>query len=275
MSASEFSTSLTVILATMAFAALIESTAPLFARNAEQRSRYGPNLGLTALVLLSNWALTAAAAAIAFALSLRGPGWMARIALPVAAQIALSVVVLDFFFGYAAHRAMHVSPLLWRVHRVHHSDPFVDVTTAYRTHPFEVLWRFLFLIAPIWVLGIPADAVATYRLLSAINAAFEHANLRLPSSVDTVLSSLWVTPNMHKVHHSRDAVETDTNFGNILSLYDRLLRTFTPSSRARDVVYGLDDLPRAGAMSLRELLALPLRSRDPVAGAANPTEVPA
>jgi sterol desaturase/sphingolipid hydroxylase (fatty acid hydroxylase superfamily) len=275
MSASEFATSLTVILATMALAALIEWAVPLFARAPDQRGRYGPNLGLTALVLVFNWVLTAAAAAIALALSLGGHAWLARTAMPFAAQVAVSVVVLDFFFGYAAHRAMHVSPRLWRVHRVHHSDPFVDVTTAYRTHPLEVLWRFLFLIVPIWILGIPAEAVAAYRLLSAINAAFEHANLRLPLSLDTALTALWVSPNMHKVHHSRDPVETDTNFGNILSLYDRALGTFTPSGRALDVVYGLDDAPRAAEMTLGALLAMPLHPRDVAPSVAKPTEVPA
>jgi sterol desaturase/sphingolipid hydroxylase (fatty acid hydroxylase superfamily) len=275
MSVREFSTSLTVILGTMAIAALIEWGAPLFARTPDQRTRHVPNLGLTALVLLLNWALTSASAVVALALSLQGPGWFQRLGLPALVELLVSVAVLDFFFGYAAHRAMHVWPRLWRIHRVHHSDPFVDVTTAYRTHPIEVAWRFLFMTVPIWTLGIPAQAVAAYRLLSAINAAFEHANLRLRTSLDSAVSTVWVTPNMHKVHHSRDPVETDTNFGNILSVYDRVLRTFTPSERALTVVYGLDDAPRAGEMPLGALLTLPFRSTGESHAIGKPGEVPA
>jgi sterol desaturase/sphingolipid hydroxylase (fatty acid hydroxylase superfamily) len=158
---------------------------------------------------------------------------MSRLGVPILAQIIGGFVVLDFSFGYLAHRTMHGSPTLWRAHRVHHSDPFVDATTTFRNHPIEGLWRFLFLIVPIWVLGVPAEAVALQRLLTVINGSLEHANIRVWPPLDRVLSLIWVTPNMHKVHHSRDRAETDSNYGNILSIYDRIFRTFTPTDRAR------------------------------------------
>jgi sterol desaturase/sphingolipid hydroxylase (fatty acid hydroxylase superfamily) len=260
MSLQEFSMSTMVILVTMGLAALIEIALPLFPRSAAQRRRHGANLGMTAVTLLFNWVLTSAAAFVALALSLQGPGWFSRLGLPMLAQVAFSVVVLDFFYGYVAHRAMHMSPLLWRIHRVHHSDSFVDVTTAYRNHPMEGLWRYLFMIVPVWMIGIPAEAVLAYRLLSAINAALEHANIRLWFGLDRALSAIWVTPNAHKVHHSRDQVETDSNFGNILSIYDRALGTFTPTERALTVVYGLDDVEEADNLTLGSLLAMPFRS---------------
>jgi len=274
MSLSEFSSSSTLILLTMAVAALIEVAVPLFPRTAAQRRRYRPNLGMTVLTLLFNWGLASASALAALGLSLERPGVMERLGLPIPAQVVMSLVVLDFFYGYAAHRAMHLSPLLWRVHRVHHSDPFVDVTTAFRNHPLEGLWRYAFMIIPVWILGLPAEAVLAYRFVSALNAIFEHANLRLWSGVDRVLSSFWVTPNTHKAHHSREPVETDTNFGNILSIHDRLFRTFTPASRAPHVVYGLDDVDAAGDKTLTDLLSMPFRggerkaSRPKVAEAA-------
>jgi sterol desaturase/sphingolipid hydroxylase (fatty acid hydroxylase superfamily) len=246
----------------MAVATLIELALPLFARTAALRGRRATNLGLTALTLTLNGALTWAAAAVALALSLQGPGPLTRLGIPVAAQIIGGFLVLDFSFGYLAHRTMHMSPVLWRAHRIHHSDVFVDATTTFRNHPIEGVWRFLFLIVPIWVLGIPAEAVALQKLLTVINGSLEHANIRLWPPLDRALSFFWVTPNMHKVHHSRERAETDSNYGNILSIYDRTLRTFTPTDRAISVRYGLDDVDAVRAKSLPGLLAMPFRGRE-------------
>jgi len=262
MSSQEFLTTLTIVLAMLVLASLVELALPLFARTREQRGRRATNLGLTALTLSLNGALNWAAAGIALALSLEGPGLMTRLGVPAAAQIIGGFLLLDFSFGYLAHRLLHMSPILWRAHRVHHSDSFVDATTALRNHPIEGLWRFLFLMIPTWILGVPAEAVALQRLLTVINGSFEHANIRLWQPLDRVLSFFWVTPNMHKVHHSRAHAETDSNYGNILSIYDRILRTFTPTDRALSVTYGLDDVDPAQAKSLSGLLAMPFQPPD-------------
>ena len=152
--------------------------------------------------------------------------------------------MLDFSVGYLSHRTMHMWPAMWRFHQIHHSDPFVDVTTTYRTHPVETVWRFLFAIVPVWLLGIPAQAVVIQRLLQATNGVIEHANIRLWAPLDRVLSLVWVTPNVHKIHHSREVSETNSNYANLLTLYDRLLGTYTPAERAASVVYGLDEAER-------------------------------
>ena len=144
---------------------------------------------------------------------------------------------------------------------MHHSDDFVDVTTTYRTHPVETVWRFLFVIVPVWIIGIPAAAVVIQRLVSAANGIFEHGNIRLSTRVDRVLSSIWVTPNIHKIHHSRELSETNSNYANVLTIYDRLLGTFTPSSRAESVVYGLDDVDPARIGSFGALLSLPFEGK--------------
>jgi sterol desaturase/sphingolipid hydroxylase (fatty acid hydroxylase superfamily) len=99
--------------------------------------------------------------------------------LSMVVQIIAGVVILDFSAGYLAHRALHLFPVLWRFHRVHHSDDFVDVTTTYRTHPVETVWRFLFVLVPVWMIGIPALAVVIQRLVSAANGILEHGNIRL------------------------------------------------------------------------------------------------
>ena len=149
--------------------------------------------------------------------------------------------------------------MLWRFHQVHHSDDFVDVTTTYRTHPVETAWRFLFIFVPVWLIGIPALAVVIQRLVSAANGILEHGNIRLWCPLDRMLSLVWVTPNIHKIHHSRQRAETNSNYGNVLTLYDRLLGTFTPSERAESVVYGLDEVDPARIASFGALMSMPFQ----------------
>jgi sterol desaturase/sphingolipid hydroxylase (fatty acid hydroxylase superfamily) len=255
MSTREFLTNVAIILTIMALGTLLETIVPLFAAARPGRDRRTANLALTAVSFLSNWLLASIAAILA--LSMRPAGLMARLGWPFYAQVILGVVFLDFSVGYLSHRTLHMSPLLWRFHRIHHCDDFVDATTTYRTHPVETVWRFLFAVVPIWILGIPAQAVVIQRLLQATWGVMEHSNIRIWPRLDRVLSVVFVTPNVHKIHHSRDLAETNTNYANVLTLYDRLLGTFTPSERAYSVVYGLDDADPVRSQSFPGLLAMP------------------
>jgi sterol desaturase/sphingolipid hydroxylase (fatty acid hydroxylase superfamily)/protein-tyrosine-phosphatase len=263
MSASQFLANVTTILAVMAAVSAVEVAVPLFP-SINARGRKAANLGLMVIAFGVNWAFTSIAALLSIA---QGPGLMTTWQLPMLAQIAASIAVLDFCYGYLAHVALHSIAPLWRIHAVHHSDPFVDVTTTYRTHPVESVWRNLFLIVPVWILGVPPAALVVYRLLSATNALLEHANLRVRPAFDRVLSALWVTPNMHKIHHSRERMEANSNYGNLLSIYDRMLRTFTPTERAFSVVYGLDDTDPAAVRSLSSLLSTRIHKAAPGADA--------
>ncbi len=256
MAAREFLTNLSIILAVMALLSLFELAVPLFARSARSKGRGFANFGLTLFTFLVNWGLISAAAGIALVLSFQGGGLLAPLALPMPALVAITIVTLDLA-TYLAHLSMHKIPLLWRVHSVHHSDPFLDVGTTFRQHPIEGLWRFLWIIVPVSILGLPAAGVVIYRLLSAVNAALEHANVRVWGPLDRALSLVWTTPNMHKIHHSRKKVQNDSNYGNLLSLYDRGFRTFTPTDRAFGVVYGLDDVESKRSKSLSGLMTLP------------------
>lgn len=154
---------------------------------------------------------------------------------------------------------MHKTPSLWRVHCVHHSDSSVDVTT-YRQHPIEGILRFAFTMLPAIALELRPEAVALYRLLSASNALLEHMNVGVWQPLDTALSTLLVMPNMHKVHHSREPRETDSNDGNLFALFDRAFRTFTPTKRALEVHYGLDGPDKLERKPLGGLLRLPFRA---------------
>jgi sterol desaturase/sphingolipid hydroxylase (fatty acid hydroxylase superfamily) len=216
---------------------------------------------MTMQSLLFAFVLSSAVAFVAWTFPLGSPRLLEAAGLPAAGQLVLGIVALDFAFGYVAHRTMHASARLWRFHRVHHSDPFVDVTTSYRTHPVESVWRHLWLFSTVWLLGVPAESVVAFRVLSGINGILEHANVRVAPALDSALSWLWVTPNMHKVHHSRLQFETDTNYGNLLPFYDRMFGTFVPTSHALTVEYGLDDASPQEVRTFAAMLAMPWKAR--------------
>ena len=252
-----------LLLAAMAMLAIVETLLP-FSRKREWRRRHlPPNLGLAALTLGLNFAFNAGAVLITGWLGSRGFGVLAGAALPPLAMMAIGFVVLDAA-TYACHRSMHLLPPLWRAHRIHHADPLVDVTTTLRQHPIEGFWRFLFIMTPAWALGIPAPAVVIYRVVSALVGLTEHMDVKLWEPLDRALSRFVCTPNMHKLHHSRRPIETDSNYGNLFSLFDRVLGTFTPPTPGRRVDYGLDGYDDAESQQLGALLRLPFRERDPI-----------
>ena len=261
MSLRDFLTNVAFILAVMAIGAVLEIAVPFCAAKRDG-DRHAANLAFTGVGFLVNWVLSSTAAVLA--LSLRPAGLMSTTAWSATVRIVLGVVLLDFSIGYASHRALHMSSWLWRFHRIHHCDDFVDVTTTYRTHPVETAWRFLFSIVPIWLVGIPAQAVLIQRLLQTSFGIIEHSNIRLPRAVDRLLSTVLVTPNLHKIHHSRLLAETNSNYANVLTLWDRLLGTFTPSDHAYTVVYGLDDADPDRLTSFPALLAMPFEPAEPL-----------
>ena len=263
MSAQEYFRSVAVVLSVMAAVAVLEAIVPLFARPRTLPGRRKANLAMTVQALLFAFVLTSGVTLAAVYAPLASPALMDVAGLSALVQLLVGVVALDLAYGYVAHRTMHASPSLWRYHRVHHSDPFVDVTTSYRTHPVEIAWRHLWLFATVWALGVPASALVTFRVLSAVNGIFEHANIRMVPALDTVLSGVWVTPNMHKVHHSRLQSETDSNYGNLFTVHDRVFRTFLPTERASCVQYGLDDVDPATIQSVGALLTMPWRRWSP------------
>ena len=240
------------LLGLMAALALLETLVAL--RPAARGARWRVNLGLTLLFLLVNVALTAGAVGVAAQLQ---PGLFPALGFSGTPAFIAGIVLLDAC-AYAAHVLMHRLPGLWRIHRVHHSDEMVDVTTAFRQHPAETLVRFLFTALPAVLLGVPPAAAAAYRMLSGINALMEHANIRVAPALDRALRWLVVTPPMHKLHHSQRQAETDSNYGNILALFDRLCGTYTPAGRENQIVYGLEQ-PGGDHHSLQGLLSLPWR----------------
>jgi sterol desaturase/sphingolipid hydroxylase (fatty acid hydroxylase superfamily) len=251
-------TTLATILAAMTVLTAIEAAIPMHPRGRWNRFHLGPNLTLTGITFGLNAVLNVAMATVLVWQAGRGVGLLHGYgASPLVATLVV-VLVLDFA-TYLAHVSMHMVPVLWRFHRVHHSDPAVDVTTSVRQHPGEGVIRYTFLAVAACGLGADPGAFALYRMWSVLNALVEHANVRVPPRLDAVLSWVVTTPNMHKVHHSRRPDETNSNYGNIFALFDRGLGTFTPSLRGVHVSYGLDDMETTDVQCTAGLLALPFR----------------
>ena len=237
----------------MAFIALAELVIPLHKRKAGGR-RVRVNLALMMLTLGLNFFLSILLVTmLAYG---RTQGWSLISLDNEWLDILLVIVVLDFA-TWLAHLMLHKVPYLWRLHLVHHTDSLVDVTTSFRQHPGEGGWRFVVIAIFAMGLGATPEAVAAYRALSALNALFEHGNFRVVSWVDRLLALVWVTPNFHKLHHSSDQTETDTNYGNLLPVFDRVFRTYTSPQGAASVHYGIVSYPDASTMSLRQILRLP------------------
>jgi sterol desaturase/sphingolipid hydroxylase (fatty acid hydroxylase superfamily) len=247
------------LLAGMAILAALEALAPLHARGRWNRAHLGPNLALTAITFATNLFWNAAMLALLLWLEANGFGLLRWLSLPALPAAILAIAAFDLTF-YAAHVSWHKIPALWRFHSVHHSDPALDVTTTVRQHPVEGVLRYAALAAMAVVIGPTPAAFAIYRAALAINALFEHANLSAPRWLDRMLALVTTWPMMHKVHHSRSPEETNSNYGNLFSWWDRLFGTFTPSDRGRSIRYGLDDYDRPELQTTAALLALPFRS---------------
>jgi sterol desaturase/sphingolipid hydroxylase (fatty acid hydroxylase superfamily) len=157
----------------------------------------------------------------------------------VLGTVIISFLVLDFFGGWLVHITQHRVYMLWKFHVVHHADNNVDVTTGLRHHPVESALRGLFFFAGILVSGAPMYAVMIFQTLLVLSTAFTHANISLPRWLDVPMSYVFVSPNMHKVHHHWQQPYTDSNYGAVLSIWDRLLGTYKKLD-ASEIRYGLD-----------------------------------
>ena len=226
--------------------------------------RWVSNLGIVFLnSVLVRLLLPATAAGFSVLSAQRGWGAFNNLDVLVWVAIIASVVILDFAI-YLQHVMFHAVPALWRLHRMHHADLDFDVTTGARFHPIEILLSMLIKFAVIAVIGAPAAAVIIFEVLLNATSMFNHGNLRLPSKLDRVLRLFIVTPDMHRVHHSIEDHETNSNFGFNLSLWDRLLGTYKDQPDAGHVgmTIGIRDYRESRlATDLPGMLILPFLGR--------------
>lgn len=231
--------------------------------------RWGVNLGLVALdVAVLRVTIGAFAFATAIHAQARGWGLFNLMELPFWAEAVAAFLILDFAV-YLQHVASHAMPVLWRLHRVHHADLDIDVTSGLRFHPIEILLSMLFKAAVVVAIGADPWVVLLFEAVLNGSAVFTHANLRLPERLDTALRRVVCTPDMHRVHHSIDRTETDTNYGFFLSVWDRLCGTYhraPPKRGHQGAVLGLADRQDQSALGLLSLLAMPFTDPPPAPG---------
>jgi|TARA_B110000977_G_scaffold85236_1_gene113794 sterol desaturase/sphingolipid hydroxylase (fatty acid hydroxylase superfamily) len=239
---------------------LLEGALPLFLFNYKKWKHAIPNLFFTATTVIINFSLAFLLLFTADWVQVNNFGiinWMPE--MPLWLYILLGVVLLDFFGAYLAHYTEHKIKPLWMIHLVHHSDHKVDTTTANRHHPLESVIRFGFTLFGVLVVGAPIAIVMIYQSMSLVFTQFNHANIKIPRSVDKLLSYVIVSPDMHKVHHHNLLPYTDANYGNIFSIWDRLLGTYMHLDREK-IVYGVDTFPDEKTnSSLKELLKQPFQ----------------
>ena len=179
------------------------------------------------------------------------PGWI---------EIALAAILLDMAI-YWQHVASHKFPLLWKIHRVHHADRDIDATTGIRFHPVEIVLSMLYKFALIIILGAPALGVFIFEVLLNGTAMFNHANFKLPLGLDRIVRLIFVTPDMHRVHHSIVHRETDSNYGFNLSVWDRVFKTYIdqPEAGHDEMTIGIDTFQDDAPTRLSWSLMLPFR----------------
>ncbi len=208
--------------------AVWEMLAPRRRLTQSKSLRWFSNLGL-ALLNSAVWRLILPAGAVGLTMSMHDRGWglFNGVALPTWLEVAASVVLFDLAI-YGQHWVFHRVPWLWRLHLVHHVDLDFDATTGVRFHTVESLLSFAWKAAVIALLGAPALAVMVFEIAMNATALFNHSNVRIPLWLDRVLRLILVTPDMHRVHHSIENHETNSNYGFCLSCWDFLFRTYVP-----------------------------------------------
>jgi sterol desaturase/sphingolipid hydroxylase (fatty acid hydroxylase superfamily) len=255
---------LTAFFGVLALVALAEIILPRRRLTASKLRRWASNLGIVFLnSLFVRLLLPATAAGFAVVAAQRGWGVFNVLDAPAWVSIIASVVFLDFAI-YLQHVMFHAVPALWRLHRMHHADLDFDVTTGARFHPIEILLSMLIKFAVIAVIGAPAAAVIIFEVLLNATAMFNHGNFRLPAGLDRVLRLFVVTPDMHRVHHSIEDHETNSNFGFNLPWWDRLFGTYKdqPDAGHEAMTIGIRDYrePKL-ASDLPGMLILPFLGR--------------
>lgn len=257
-----------ILLGGLTFFLLLEGAVPLFRWKYNKWSHAGINLFFTFTTVLVNFLMAfilLKSAEWVEATSFGLLQWMPE--MPLLWYTIIGLLLLDLIGAYFVHWAEHKVKWMWRFHLVHHTDTNVDTTTANRHHPGESVFRFVFTTAGVVICGAPIYLIFLYQSLSAALSQFNHANIRFPGRLDDVLSWVLVTPRMHRVHHHYVLPYTDSNYGNIFSIWDRLFGTFAKMDNEK-IVFGIDThLSATEHSELGNLLKMPFQRYRPPVGA--------
>ena len=249
---------LVIVITTIVSLLILENKFPFFAFQNSLRSRISDNFELGVINSILSSLLTIAISQLPI-LTRSHQGVLTTIASPAIAGI-LAFLILDLYM-YFWHRAMHAIPFAWRFHRIHHTDRSMNVSTAYRFHPIEIISSSIPKLCLIWWLGISSNFVLIYDLVFTINVALHHSNFRLPASLDRILSLVILTPNYHRIHHSQIVSETNSNYASVLIWWDRIFGTHKSRLDIAKIQLGVSDETRA--LNIWQLLSQPLLEHHP------------
>lgn len=239
---------------------ILESVKPLFDFDYKKWNHAGINIFFTLTTIVVNF-LMAFILLMAAEFSVKNEfgilQWLPEINIWVYTIIGL--LLLDLIGAYLAHFTQHKVKWMWRFHLIHHTDTWIDTTTANRHHPGESVIRFVFTTLGVLIVGSPMWMVFLYQSLSVVFSQFNHANISLPKKIDTLLSYIIVSPDMHKVHHHYVLPYTDSNYGNIFSIWDRVFGTFTTLDN-KEIIFGVDThMKPEENNNLKNLLKIPFQ----------------
>ncbi|GAA3569991.1 sterol desaturase family protein [Snuella lapsa] len=232
-----------ILVGGLTFFWMLEGAVPLYRFNYKKWRHAIPNIFFTLTTVVINFVLAFLLLQSADSVMANDFGilnWLPE--MPMGLYLILGVFLMDFFGAYLPHYVEHKVKFLWMVHLVHHTDHEVDTTTANRHHPLESVIRFVFTLMGVFIIGAPMGIVMLYQSMSIVATQFTHANINLPKGVNHILSYVLVSPDMHKVHHHYMLPYTDSNYGNIFSVWDRLLGTYMELDREK-IVFGVDVFP--------------------------------
>ena len=254
---------LSIFVSVLVLMALLETALPKRERNQTRTQRWSTNLSLVivnSIVLKLLGPITAVIAAEYALTNNWGLIALSPIPLPLFVEIIIGIVLLDFAI-YIQHVASHRIPILWRLHKVHHADRDIDVTTGVRFHPIEAALSMIYKCGVILLLGPIATAVIIFEILLNASAMFNHANIRLPKTLDGILRTIIVTPDFHRVHHSVIEKETNSNYGFFLSIWDRFCKTYIeqPRENHQGMTIGLNAYQNPDPGKLLWCLTIPFK----------------
>jgi len=251
-----------ILVAGISFFWLIENAFPLFNFNYKKWQHAGINIFMTLTTIIINFSLAfilLKTSDWAIANNFGVLQWLPQMSLWLYALIGL--LLLDLIGAYLVHLIEHKVKFLWRFHLIHHTDTWVDTTSGNRHHPGESVIRFAFTTLGVLIVGSPMWMVFMYQTISIVSTQFTHANITLPKRLDIFLSYFIVSPNMHKVHHHFMLPYTDSNYGNIFSVWDRLFGTFMYLPKEK-IVYGIDTyMETQDHNQLNNLLKIPFQKQ--------------
>lgn len=240
----------------LSFFWIMEGYYSLFVLKYKKWTHAKTNLILLVLVMIINSLFGVATAGVFLWLGESNFGILNLFEADTWIKLLISIIILDFIAQYGVHYLLHKVKWMWRLHLVHHSDKNIDASSGTRHHPFDFIIREVFALIAVVITGMPISFYFVYRILSVLFTYFTHANIALPEWLDKGMSFLIVTPNMHKFHHHFELPWTDRNYGNMLSIWDRIFGTFVYGDLDK-IQYGIDIANHTDDENIGVQLALP------------------